>query len=56
VKASDLTKGHDVCSADPWVNGYHVSRSPDGFNPSPYHPKLPTMQAIADELDRTLPR
>jgi hypothetical protein len=56
VKASDLTKGHDACSTDPWVNGYHVTPSPDGFNPSPYHPKLPTMQAIAEALDRTLAR
>jgi GDSL-like Lipase/Acylhydrolase family len=56
VKASDLTKGHDVCSADPWVYGFEFPGSPTGFNPVPYHPKLQTMQAIADALDRTLPR
>jgi lysophospholipase L1-like esterase len=56
VKASDLTAGHDVCSADSWVNSFEFRDSPDGFSPTPYHPKLPTMQAIADALDRTLPR
>ncbi len=56
VKASDLTKGHDVCSADPWVYGFEVPASPSGFNPVPYHPKLQCMQSVADALDRTLAR
>jgi hypothetical protein len=43
VKASDLTKGHDVCSADPWVYGFEFFRSLTGFNPVPCHPKLETM-------------
>lgn len=55
VKASDVTKGHDVCSADPWVYGFEFPSSPTGFNPVPYHPKLQTMQAVADALDRALP-
>jgi lysophospholipase L1-like esterase len=56
VKASDLTSGHDVCSAAPWVYGFEFPASPSGFDPVPYHPKLQTMQSIADALDRTLAR
>jgi hypothetical protein len=56
VKASDVTKGHNVCSSDPWVYGWEFPVSPSGFNPIPYHPKLQTMKLVSNALDRTLAR
>jgi hypothetical protein len=55
VNASELTKGHDVCSSDPWVNGFLLPDTPPGFAPIPYHPTIQSMQVIADALDRMLP-
>jgi lysophospholipase L1-like esterase len=54
VKASALTRGHDVCSADPWVFGLQFS-APGIFGPTAYHPKPPAMDAIAAKLEQTLP-
>lgn len=51
LAASRLTKGHDVCAPDPWMNGYPVPGKPVS---APYHPTLPGMTAIADALDRML--
>lgn len=56
LKASDLTKGHDVCSSDPWVNGFQFPVTPLGFAPVPYHPTAESMQAVAAALDRMLPQ
>jgi lysophospholipase L1-like esterase len=56
LKASDLTKGHDVCSSDPWVNGFQFDEAPVAFAPVPYHPTAQSMQAVADALDRMLPQ
>lgn len=56
LKASDLTRGHDVCSAEPWVRGDTYTTIPLVFGPTPYHPKAQAMRAIADALSRTLTR
>ncbi len=55
VKASSLTRGHDVCSADPWVFGLEFSATPGAFGPTAYHPKPQAMDAIAGKLEQTLP-
>lgn len=56
LEASNLTKGHDVCSSDAWVNGFGFAATSSGFAPVPYHPTAPSMQAVADALDRMLPQ
>ncbi|MGN6252124.1 MAG: SGNH/GDSL hydrolase family protein [Marmoricola sp.] len=46
------SKGHDICSADPWVNGQH-------FDPSralQYHPFLNEQTAVAKLIERRLTR
>jgi lysophospholipase L1-like esterase len=48
VKASELSRGHDACAADPWMNGYLTA---DGARALvPYHPNAKGMAAIADAL------
>ncbi len=44
------SKGHDVCSADPWVNG----RLTDTQRALAYHPFESGMAAVADELAKLL--
>jgi lysophospholipase L1-like esterase len=56
LKASDITKGHDVCSSDPWVNSFQFAEAPSGFATVPYHPTAQSMQAVADALDRMIPQ
>lgn len=54
VSAADLTRGHDICSADPWVYGYTFSASPLNYGPMAYHPTLQAMTAIADQVSKAL--
>ncbi len=54
LKASELTRSHDVCSVDPWVNGLTFAAAPGAYNPASYHPKERAMAAIADALDRMI--
>ena len=56
IRASDLTRGHDVCSADPWVFGWAFPKSFLGFGPYAYHPTAKAMTVIAQALDERLPR
>lgn len=52
LDASAVTRGHDACAPDPWINGFVRPDSPVpvvGF-----HPRLAGMTAIADALDRLL--
>ena len=56
IRASDLTRGHDVCSADPWVCGWEFPQSFLGFRPYAYHLTAKAMAVIADALDVRLPR
>jgi lysophospholipase L1-like esterase len=55
VRASEVTRGHDVCSADPWVFGYVLPVTPFRFAPIAYHPNARGMRAVADEIDAALP-
>ncbi len=54
VRASEVTRGHDVCAADPWVTGWAFPTSFLGFGPYPYHPNAKAMNAIARVLDEEL--
>ncbi len=56
IRASELTRGHDVCSADPWVFGWEFPHTFMGFGPYAYHPTAKAMAAIAHALDARLPR
>ncbi|AUN30541.1 SGNH/GDSL hydrolase family protein [Niveispirillum cyanobacteriorum] len=51
LKASDLSREHSACGVEPWMNGYPA---PTGM--APYHPNLASMTAVAEALDRLLPR
>jgi hypothetical protein len=52
LKASELSRDHDACAADPWMNGY---LSPTGTRvPVAYHPNAAGMAAIADALVKKL--
>ena len=48
ITASEMSKGHDACSADPWMNGYPRPGAP--VNGTLYHPNAKGMKAIADAL------
>jgi lysophospholipase L1-like esterase len=52
IRASALSRGHDVCAAEPWASGYPARRPGE----VPYHPNLAGMTAIAEALDANLPR
>ena len=52
VDAHALSRGHDICSADPWVNG----RLTDRQRALAYHPFSAGMRAVADGVLATLRR
>ncbi len=52
VDVYDVSRGHDICSADPWVNG----RTTDRQRALAYHPLASGMRAVADEVLATLVR
>ncbi len=52
IKASELTRNHDACAADPWTAGFVRVSSPWG--PVSFHPRLPAMSAIATALEKKL--
>jgi lysophospholipase L1-like esterase len=52
IRASALSRGHDVCAAQPWASGYPAP-GPGGVA---YHPNLAGMTAIAEALDASLSR
>jgi len=52
ITASEFSKGHDACSADPWMNGYPRPGAPVAG--TLYHPNAKGMTAIADALERLL--
>jgi lysophospholipase L1-like esterase len=54
LRASDLSRGHDACAAEPWANGFLAREGVDPF--TPYHPNLAGMTEIAMALDRMLGR
>jgi len=50
LKASELSVGHDVCSADPWATPYNVPSGTPANGFAPYHPNAAAMRAIALKL------
>lgn len=54
VSAAGLTRGHDICSKDPWVYGYTFSATPLNYGPMAYHPTLRAMTAIAAGINKAL--
>jgi lysophospholipase L1-like esterase len=54
VRASEVTKGHDVCAAEPWVSGWVMPPTLADFGPIAYHPTEEAMQAIAVAVDKAL--
>jgi hypothetical protein len=55
IRASDLTRGHDVCARDPWVAGWTFPKALFGPGPMAYHPNAKAMTAITLALDAALP-
>lgn len=55
VRASEVTRGHDVCAADPWVYGYVFPATPFNFGPVAYHPNEQAMVATAEAINVALP-
>jgi len=53
IKASDLTRGHDACAPDAWVEGF-VQGHGAARGPVSFHPRLPAMNAIAAALEQRL--
>jgi len=56
VRASEITRGHDVCSTDPWVSGWIFPPTLTTWAPGAYHPTEKAMQAIADAVSEELSR
>lgn len=54
VSAYDLGKGHEVCSAEPYVSGFGAPQQPGWAAPVPYHPTQAGMNRIAEALDQLL--
>jgi lysophospholipase L1-like esterase len=54
LQASELTRGHDACAAEPWAAGSVAPRSPPSWGPVSFHPLAPAMTAIARALDERL--
>jgi len=55
VRASEVTRGHDICSDDPWVFGFDFAARPFAFLSTAYHPTEKAMQAIAEAINEVLP-
>lgn len=51
VRSSELGRGHDACSARPFVVGYHPPRNPGWPGPVAYHPNQAGMDRVAQALD-----
>jgi hypothetical protein len=56
VRASEATRGHDVCSAEPWMEGYVLPAMPFRFAPIAYHPNGAGMRTVAAAISEALPR
>jgi lysophospholipase L1-like esterase len=52
ITASEFSKGHDACSAEPWMHGYPRPEAP--IKGTLYHPNLAGMTAVADALEQLL--
>ncbi|WP_436778290.1 SGNH/GDSL hydrolase family protein [Yinghuangia sp. YIM S09857] len=49
VRASELSAGHALGSAEPWVTGFRPS-----MRPAPFHPNARGMRALAEAIHRTV--
>lgn len=56
VKASEATRGHDLCSPEPWLFGFVFPSSPFTWGPFSYHPNAQAMRAVADAILTALKR
>jgi lysophospholipase L1-like esterase len=54
LRASELSKSHDACAAEPWMTGFPDPRAKWSF--PPYHPNRAGMDAVAAALQRLLGR
>ncbi len=52
IAASELSKGHDACSASPWMHGFPRPEAP--IAGTLYHPNAAGMTAVADALETLL--
>lgn len=52
ITASEFSKGHDACSAEPWMHGYPRPSAP--IKGTLYHPNAAGMTAVADALEELL--
>ena len=52
IAASEFSKGHSACSAEPWMHGYPRPEAP--INGTLYHPNAAGMTAVADALEKLL--
>lgn len=54
IRASEISKDHDACASEPWMNGFSPAEGQAQF--VPYHPNLAGMKAIAEALNRKIAR
>lgn len=54
IRASEITRGHDICASEPWAFGWEFAPSTYGWGPMAYHPNAKAMTAIADAIDTQL--
>lgn len=54
LDAAAVTRGHDVCSKDPWFSGLIMPSAPWVFGPIAYHPTDQAMEQIAQALEKRL--
>ena len=52
IKASEITRDHNVCSEEPWIRDYKSAEW--SMTTLPYHPKYEYMLAITDALEGIL--
>jgi len=52
IKASEITRYHNVCSEEPWIRDYKSAEW--GMTTLPYHPTYEYMLAITDALEDVL--
>jgi lysophospholipase L1-like esterase len=56
VHAASIGKGHDACTAAPYITGYRPARMPGWKDPVGYHPTQAGMDALAAGFDKLLAR
>jgi lysophospholipase L1-like esterase len=54
VKLSSASAAHNVCSREPWIQGFQPRNDWPNFRTPPYHPNLAGMIGAADTIDRAL--